>query len=146
MSKAKGFAVNALTVDGVRYVPESSVPPTRAKPSTKGDGGVRIVILQRGWVVVGHYFDDGERFRVENAAVVRVWGTTKGLGELAENGPISGKTTLDDCGVVRGHVGAIVATNKADIKAIFDKIGVDALLDLAPHFVAIAATASRPHA
>lgn len=72
------------------------------------DGGVRIVILQRGWIVVGHVYEGDLETRVENAAVVRRWGTKKGLGEIAANGPLE-STLLDDCGTVRAHPMTIVA-------------------------------------
>ena len=71
--------------------------------------GFTIVILQRGWVVVGEYFKEGVNCRLENASVIRSWGTSKGLGELALNGPTD-KTTLDKCGTVRFHSGAEVCT------------------------------------
>lgn len=73
------------------------------------DLGVRIVVLQRGWVVVGHArrvrmsnalgATPGDwpcRVVVSNCAIVRRWGTSKGLGELATNGPLT-NTVLDDC-------------------------------------------------
>lgn len=69
---------------------------------------IKIVILQRGWVVVGRYQRIGDEVRVRNASVVRVWGTKKGLGEIC-GGPTE-KTVLDKCGDVRcPHLG-VVAT------------------------------------
>jgi hypothetical protein len=60
---------------------------------------IKIVVLQRGWVVVGEYAEsDGKAF-ITCASVVRRWGTTKGLGELAANGPLT-NTVLDRAGVV----------------------------------------------
>ena len=38
---------------------------------------------------------------------------------------------------------AILAKNPADIKAIVDKIGIEVLIELAPHFLAIAKTAQE---
>lgn len=73
------------------------------------DGGVRIVILQRGWVMVGRYFRLGSRCKLTNAAVIRCWGTTKGLGELASGGPIKDKTILDECPDVEFHELTVVA-------------------------------------
>jgi hypothetical protein len=72
--------------------------------------GKRIYILQRGWVVVGDAYQSGENITLESAAVVRNWGTTKGLGELAENGPIKDKTVLDPCPTVHIHELAVVAS------------------------------------
>jgi hypothetical protein len=50
----------------------------------------RIVVLHRGWVVVGDVAEPSQPgwFKLTNAAVVRRWGTSKGLGELAESGPL----------------------------------------------------------
>lgn len=67
----------------------------------------KIVVLQRGWVVVGDYAKDAHEVVVTNASVIRRWGTTKGLGEIAENGPTS-NTVLDKCGTVRAHELAVV--------------------------------------
>lgn len=59
-----------------------------------------ILVLQRGWVVVGDLVDDtAERVVMENASVIRRWGTTKGLGQLALEGPQTA-TVLDPCGRV----------------------------------------------
>jgi hypothetical protein len=54
---------------------------------------IRIVVHQRGWVLVGEYSQDGDKCRLDNAAVIRRWGTTKGLPELAD-GPTR-DTVLD---------------------------------------------------
>lgn len=79
---------------------------------------VRIVVLQRGWVLIGNYSEKGDRGHLHNASVIRKWGTTKGLGELV-NGPVlSGThapTVLDKChGVVEFMLGTTVFTIKAD--------------------------------
>jgi hypothetical protein len=68
-----------------------------------------IVVLQRGWVVVGDVAEDTDSLvRLENASVVRRWGTTKGLGEMAASGPLS-ETVLDACPAgVKAHPLAIV--------------------------------------
>lgn len=73
----------------------------------------QIVVLQRGWVVVGDVSSDGEdRIKVENASVIRSWGTTKGLGQLVD-GPTP-STKLDKAGTVRAHVLAVVFTLDVD--------------------------------
>jgi hypothetical protein len=68
----------------------------------------RIVILQRGWVMVGKYWQSGDECKLENAQVIRVWGTTKGLGEL-RNGPTE-KTILDPVGTVNFHILTVIAS------------------------------------
>jgi hypothetical protein len=66
-----------------------------------------IVVLHRGWVVVGDVTKEENVFFVSNASIVRRWGTTKGLGEIALNGPTS-NTVLDPCGSVKVHELAVV--------------------------------------
>jgi hypothetical protein len=67
-----------------------------------------ILVLQRGWVVVGDIVEDNDmRVRLEQASVIRRWGTTKGLGQLALSGPQSA-TVLDACGAVEAHPQTIV--------------------------------------
>ena len=54
----------------------------------------KIVVCMQGFVLVGVLEDDHEQGIVfSRAAVIRQWGTTKGLGELAD-GPTS-KTITD---------------------------------------------------
>jgi hypothetical protein len=77
------------------------------------DPEVRIVILQRGWVVVGYYRRMNGRVLVSKAAVIRNWGTTKGLGELI-TGPTP-KTVLEVCGDVDAHELAEIASIKCDV-------------------------------
>lgn len=86
-----------LIINGVEYAPV-------ATPSN-----IRIVVLQRGWVLVGHYAEEGDEIQLTNAAVIRTWGTTKGLGELVD-GPTP-NTVLDRCsGAVRSHRLSVVLT------------------------------------
>lgn len=73
-----------------------------------------ILVLQRGWVVVGDLTEETDaKVRLENASVIRRWGTSKGLGELALGGPTS-KTVLDPCGVVEAHPLALVLRMPCD--------------------------------
>ena len=91
-----------MVVDGVTFVKE--VP---------SDSPVRIVVLQRGWVCVGRYEVLAEDAHIlRDASVIRVWGTSKGLGELTA-GPTS-KTVLDKAGAVRFHPLAVVLTIDAE--------------------------------
>jgi hypothetical protein len=76
----------------------------------------RIVILQRGWVMVGDFHQDGEKCWLTNGAVVRFWGTTEGLGELAIKGPLK-DTKLDKIPETHFHELTIIASVKCDEKA-----------------------------
>lgn len=71
-----------VTIDGVEYAP------------VKQDGEIKIVILQRGWVMVGRFERNGADCKLHNASVIRSWGTSKGLGQIAKDGPTS-STKLD---------------------------------------------------
>lgn len=59
--------------------------------------GRYIVIGNRGHVVVGDLTMKGSKGVLSNASVIRKWGTTKGLGQLALEGVQDG-TQLDKCG------------------------------------------------
>jgi hypothetical protein len=67
-----------------------------------------IAILQRGWVFVGMLSRNGSALKLENARNVRRWGTTRGLGELAAEGP-KPNTVLDPAGAVEFHELTVVA-------------------------------------
>lgn len=96
MSKPK-----TLMIDEVQYVRADSIGPQKETEK-------QIVILQRGWVMVGDFSQDGVNCQLDNASIIRIWGTTKGLGELALGGPTS-STKLDPCGLVKFHELTIVS-------------------------------------
>lgn len=73
------------------------------------DRDIRIVILQRGWVVVGEFKQEGETCYIENGHVIRSWGTKKGLGEIAINGPTK-ETILDETPTIMYNVYTTIAT------------------------------------
>ena len=109
MFKRKGSMakseVTEIKVDGELYVKKGSDEPKNSD--------IKIVVLQRGWVMIGRYSKDGDICTLENAHVIRVWGTTKGLGELALEGKQSG-TKLDKAGHVEFHILTVVATVNCD--------------------------------
>jgi hypothetical protein len=70
-------------------------------------GDLKIVILDRGHVLVGNVKIDGDWIETTNASVIRRWGTTRGLGEIAMGGPTS-ETILDPIGTVRSPVRALI--------------------------------------
>ncbi len=73
------------------------------------NNNVSIVVLQRGWVVIGHLSIEGDDVTITGASVIRRWGTTRGLGQIALEG-IQPETVLDPCGTVRAHRLAVVMT------------------------------------
>lgn len=77
--------------------------------------GIKIVVLQRGWVVIGRYEQDGEYGVLTDAYVIRKWGTSAGLGQLALQGK-QADTILDKTGTVRFHGLTTVAVIDANEK------------------------------
>lgn len=84
-----------ITINNEVYISEKDVQvelkKKNIKPSKK-----QIVVLNRGWVVIGNYYEKGDECTLTEASVIRKWGTTKGLGELAEKGKLA-DTVLDEC-------------------------------------------------
>mgnify|MGYP006302262819 CR=1 FL=1 len=96
--------INEVEVNGKTYVLKNSVQ------KQEFSGNIKIVILQRGWVMIGRLEREGAECKLHNASVIRKWGTSKGLGELALNGPLP-DTILDPCnGLVEFDYLTVVAT------------------------------------
>ena len=76
---------------------------------SQASSDVRIVILQRGWVMVGRYKQEGDECTLSDCSTIRIWGTTKGLGEIAEGGPTA-STKLDKQPTARFHLLTVIAT------------------------------------
>ena len=67
----------------------------------------QIAILDRGFVYVGTVSVEGDWVLITDAKNVRRWGTTKGLGQLANDGPLK-DTVLDPAGIVRVPLRALI--------------------------------------
>lgn len=93
---------DTLIVNGVKYVREDN----------SKDGDIKIVVLDRSYVYVGRVSFAGDVLVIKKAKNIRVWGTSKGLGELV-NGPTS-KTILDDTGTVKVSSRALLFTIDVD--------------------------------
>lgn len=91
-----------ITIDDVKYIRADSVPDT-----SKFEGDIKIVVLDRGFVYVGRVQIENDFVIISNARNLRVWGTTKGLGELV-TGPLSG-TKLDAVGIVKAPMRALIS-------------------------------------
>ncbi len=62
-----------------------------------------IAVLQWGHVAVGIYTQKGDIAMLEKASIIRRWGTTDGLGDLAIKGPLE-NTKLDKCPEITFHI------------------------------------------
>ena len=80
-----------------------------------GGSLVKIAILQRGWIFIGKFSKEGSACKMTDAYNIRTWGTTKGLGELAENGPTD-KTNLDKVNDLQFHELTTIALIDCDDK------------------------------
>ena len=93
-----------IEINGVKYIPKSQAKQTEFK------GEKKIVILQRGWVMVGTFERKGTQCFLHNSSTIRTWGTKSGLGELAKEGKLP-DTILDaNNGLVEFDALTIVAT------------------------------------
>lgn len=99
--------METIEVNGKTYYSE--------KPSNvEFNGEYKIVILQRGWVMIGKLERSGSDCKLHNASVIRNWGTKKGLGELASEGKKK-DTILDPCGgLVEFDYLTVIATISVD--------------------------------
>lgn len=98
--------MKTIEVNGEKYVSEADY---KAKKTSTVQSKKQIVILQRGWVAIGDYsVDKNGECQLTDAAIIRAWGTTKGLGEIAEDGPTS-STKIDRCPHMRFHPMTVIA-------------------------------------
>jgi len=96
------MSLKEISLDGVKYIKADSIQQVPTN--------IKIVVLQRGWVLIGRFEKDGTHCKLHNASVIRSWGTTKGLGELAESGKLK-DTKLDKCnGLVEFDILTVVLT------------------------------------
>lgn len=67
----------------------------------------QIVVCKLGWVLMGDVEETPTGYVIRNAMNIRQWGTTKGLGEIAESGPTD-RTKLDSIGVAHAERDAVL--------------------------------------
>ncbi len=84
---------------------------------------IRIVILDKGFVSVGVYSATATEGMLTNAAVIRRWGTSRGLGEIAEDGPTT-STVLDKTPTQRFPTHSVINTIECDQKKWKKVLGV----------------------
>ena len=88
----KNVAINKISMNGETYIKESDIVVNKDYAASP----IQIVVLNRGWIVIGNVKESASKTIIQNAAVIRKWGTTEGLGQLAMQGKQS-KTILDAC-------------------------------------------------
>lgn len=60
---------------------------------------LKIVVLERAWIYIGFIEINEDFFTLKKASCIRIWGTDKGLGQLAIEG-MQPHTKLDKCGTI----------------------------------------------
>jgi len=90
-------APETIKIDDVEYVRKDAIK----------DDGIKIAVLDRGFVYIGYVKIEGDFLYLRHAKNIRVWGTTKGLGELV-SGPTK-DTKLDSVGSVTVPVRALIS-------------------------------------
>lgn len=92
--------IDRITINDVEYVRADRVI---------ADDEIKIVVLDRGFIYVGATTVDidNEFITIRNAHNIRVWGTTRGLGELTA-GPTS-STKIDRVGTVKAPLRALIS-------------------------------------
>lgn len=78
--------------------------------------GLQIVVLDRGFVYVGEVTVENDSCMIKNAKNIRRWGTSRGLGQLALEGPQK-DTILDHTGVVCAPMRAVIHFIECDTNA-----------------------------
>ena len=85
----------------------STVTTASSPPAVPAGPSLNIVILDRGFVLVGEVEIVGDWVVTTDARTIRRWGTTKGIGEIAMGGPTP-NTKLEDLGTVRSPLHALI--------------------------------------
>ena len=98
---------STIKIDEVEYV--------RADKVKTFEGDIKIVVADRGFVYIGVMSPvtaESAFVELNKAQNIRVWGTTKGLGELV-NGPTS-STKLDPVGTLKIPMRAVISIISVD--------------------------------
>jgi hypothetical protein len=90
---------DSIKIDDVEYV--------RSDKQKSYEGDIKIVVADRGFVYIGIVTESDNFLTLNNAKNIRIWGTTKGLGELV-NGPLT-NTKLDSVGNVKIPMRAVIS-------------------------------------
>jgi len=77
------------------------------------NNSIQIVIFQRGWIMIGKFSKNNTDCMLHNAYVIRRWGTTYGLGQLAIEGK-QADTVLDKIPDVRFSYPTTIALIECD--------------------------------
>ena len=106
-TKENRMNLDSLTLGDIKQL-KCLLGGAQSQPAVEVFKGKKIIIQQRGWVFVGDLYQNGDDCTLKNASNIRVWGTTKGLGEIATGGPTK-DTKLDPLPDVHFHYLTMIA-------------------------------------
>lgn len=92
--------INSLTVGQAKELAAMFAPSTQTHQPQELNEGLCICVMEKGFVYVGNLTIANGIVTIAAASNIRRWGTTAGLGQLAEQG-IQENTKLDPYGTVR---------------------------------------------
>lgn len=96
-------------VDIVAKLTAQKAAPEHKEPV---DIGPRIVVIDRGWVLIGKVTQHHDHVVINTAKCIQRWGTTQGLGQLV-TGP-TGDTIAHPMGDVEVPNRAVIFTMQVD--------------------------------
>lgn len=92
--------IDNLTIGEAKQIARLFQNETNTDAEPDQNHGLCIVVLDNGFVYVGTLITGAKFLTIDNARNIRRWGTARGLGQLALDGP-QPNTKLDECGSVR---------------------------------------------
>jgi len=101
--------MSTMIINGETYVKNTQ---DNTQDNTQNNN-LEIVILQRGFVMIGFLSKKDNDCTLTDAYVIRRWGTSWGLGELALEGKKE-NTVLDKAGLVEFDNLTVIARIKCD--------------------------------
>ena len=84
---------------------KNALLPSNA-PANTPTNFTHIVVIQSGWVFIGHRVIKDNLMTLTNSHCIRRWGTTMGLGQLALSGEQS-ETVLEPTGIMEVPMHAV---------------------------------------
>lgn len=104
--------IDKLTVGELKEITKLA-RATNKKPRRLVEHGLQIAVLQRGWVFIGQISQIGDDYTLKNGACIRRWGTSKGLGQIANDGPTA-NTELEPVPELKFHEAGKILLVKAE--------------------------------
>ena len=100
--------INELTIGQAREIASMFAAQISQEVAPAHEYGLAIAVLDRGFVYIGQVKTNAQWCDISEASNVRYWGTKKGLGQLALEGP-QPETSIDAVGLVHVPMHAVIS-------------------------------------